>query len=277
MNRFFKTVIFVLTLAAVLIFNFALKEWPDEKRLENISNYLRKPSEMVGKYPPSLSIELLNGEIFSLSEKIGKRVIIINFFATWCGPCKKEMPEFQRFYDSNKDNIFMIAIEAGGKHKEVENFKKGLHLSFPIAVDETTSIVRSFQVESYPTTVLIGVDGRIKLYEVGMIENADIAFGIFLSTAENEISAKGGISSEDYLKALESGEKTSADRKTVKLTERGVELARRIECPECGKPISGCYHKSSREIKRKLASMSLEGKSDEEILSEIFLTSEAEQ
>ena len=63
-----------------------------------------------GNKAPNFTLEIINGKKLSLWEFAGKKPVILNFWATWCPPCKKEMPLLQKYYEKNKDNIEILAV-----------------------------------------------------------------------------------------------------------------------------------------------------------------------
>jgi peroxiredoxin len=111
---------------------------------------------------PDFTLKNLQGENISLAEQRGQ-IIVINFWASWCGPCRKEMPELQQLHDKFKD----LGVAVWGVNVEQENqagrdFLTGLDLSFPIFFDQTNKISATYQVEAMPTTVIVDRDGKVR-------------------------------------------------------------------------------------------------------------------
>jgi len=77
----------------------------------------------VGEAVPDMELETLDGETVHLSDYEGKK-IFLNFWATWCPPCRVEMPEMQEFHENNGDDVHIIAINATGTEKSVEKVKE---------------------------------------------------------------------------------------------------------------------------------------------------------
>ena len=171
-------ILILIFLAALVFLHLGMKRQPEKIKMEQFSDSVRTPQKWQGKIAPDFNLTLLDGERFRLSEHIGKKIIILNFFATWCGPCKEEMPELNRFSLANAGKpILLIGIDDNEKRSVVEEFIGKYGVTFPVGIDTSNEIQRSYGVRSFPTTVLIGLDGSIQLYELGAISNADIAFG----------------------------------------------------------------------------------------------------
>lgn len=118
----------------------------------------------VGDIAPDFTAELAGGGSFVLSEKSDK-VILINFWATWCGPCVGEMPAFQKLYDEYGDSLALIAIDRAEDRKTVDKFIADNGYTFPIAYDENKKICEKYPAQGIPYTVIVAPDGKIsKIY-----------------------------------------------------------------------------------------------------------------
>ncbi|GKV65831.1 MULTISPECIES: redoxin domain-containing protein [unclassified Sporosarcina] len=124
---------------------------------------------------PDFTLETLAGETVTLSELKGKKVIL-NFWATWCPPCKAEMPHMESFYSklTEEDQVELIAVNVTESEKlgisEVENFVESYKLSFPIPLDETAQVTHTYGVFSMPTTFMIDTKGRIAQKVIGPLD-----------------------------------------------------------------------------------------------------------
>jgi peroxiredoxin len=123
----------------------------------------------VGMDAPDFKCRTVTGEDFSLSEEKGK-VILINFFATWCRPCLFELPRLEKnIFLKYKDREDFRLIVIGRDHNatELENFKKKFGLSLPIAPDPKREIYGKYAEETIPRSFIVGKDGKIKLVSEG--------------------------------------------------------------------------------------------------------------
>ncbi len=121
-------------------------------------------------YPaPELSLSDLQGNPVSLSDYRGQTVLVNNW-ATWCPPCKEEMPELQAFYAAHKDSNFtIIAIEAGEPVNEVSDFVRRYGLTFLVWTDPTLKATAAFRDPGLPSSYVIDASGRVRLAWAGAI------------------------------------------------------------------------------------------------------------
>lgn len=117
-----------------------------------------------GDTAPDFELPLLNGDTVKLSDLKGKKVLI-NFWATWCPPCKEEMPELERFYEEHGDEITIIAINATGSERNeeaVHDFIEEYGYTFPVAIDNNNETTDTYMAMTIPTSYFIGSDGIIQ-------------------------------------------------------------------------------------------------------------------
>jgi peroxiredoxin len=116
---------------------------------------------------PAFSSRTVDGNSMDSNSLRGK-VVLVNFWATWCGPCKEEMPALQRLKETFRPDEFeLVAITTDQQRTEIQAFVKDLRLEFPILLDETKDISGAFGVRGLPTTVVIDQQGRLRGRAVG--------------------------------------------------------------------------------------------------------------
>ena len=109
-------------------------------------------------------------ETQSLSALKGK-VVFVNFWATWCGPCRSEMPSMEALYSRYKDRGFeILAVNSGEKEPEVLAFMRSNSLTFPTTLDEDGRVSRTYGIQAIPTTFILDREGKIILRMVGSID-----------------------------------------------------------------------------------------------------------
>jgi peroxiredoxin len=116
-----------------------------------------------GNVPPDFELMTLDGEKMSLSSLEGKKVIL-NFWATWCPPCRKEMPDMQKIHDDYEGEVVVAAVNLTSSEKNIDSVKHfvdELGLTFPVLLDEDGKINKQFEVLSYPTSYIVNEDGVI--------------------------------------------------------------------------------------------------------------------
>lgn len=120
----------------------------------------------VGYEAPNFELKTLTGEAVKLSDYRGKTVML-NFWASWCPPCRVEMPHMETYYQANKDedNIEILAVNMTtlerGSQDKVGEFVDKHGLTFPILMDKDGDILDLYKVMVYPTTYIINPDGVI--------------------------------------------------------------------------------------------------------------------
>lgn len=131
-----------------------------------------------GEVLPPLSFEDLNGNQVSLSDLRGK-VILVNNFATWCAPCRAEMPELQAFYDQHKERGFtVVAIESGEPADEVARFVKEFGITFPVLLDPQGKALDTFNMFALPNSILVDREGKIRQTWVGAVDQSILEAGV---------------------------------------------------------------------------------------------------
>ena len=124
-----------------------------------------------GNLARDFTLETPEGRPVSLSDYRGQ-VVLINFWATWCPPCRAEIPGFETVYQANKDKGFMVLginVEEGAQ--QVEDFLASTGVSFPILLDENGEVMKEYRALGLPMSVLLTPDGIIHTRHVGFLSD----------------------------------------------------------------------------------------------------------
>ena len=130
------------------------------------------------KDAPDFKLTTLDGKDITLADFEGK-VVFLNFWATWCPPCRQEIPDFMKAYDNLKeDGLVILGVAVSDKENTVKSYVEKNKMNYPIAMGDT-KIVRDYEPgNAIPTTIVIGRDGKIHHKQVGIMDLAQVE-GIF--------------------------------------------------------------------------------------------------
>ncbi|MFC0014450.1 MULTISPECIES: TlpA disulfide reductase family protein [Allobacillus] len=161
----------IITLSGVIIFNILEDNKSNQNDPEDGMMYIQ-PEGMevdttdieVGDVPPNFQLKTLDGQTKQLQDFKGKKVFV-NFWATWCPPCRKEMPHMQEIQDKY-ENVEIVAVNALHSETSVEKvreFVEERELTFPILLDESGEVTLRYQAMSMPVTYFVNSEGVIQL------------------------------------------------------------------------------------------------------------------
>lgn len=145
---------------------------PPEGVTEKTAQQPGKPADphaaMLGKTAPAVELGLLGGANFSLADHKDRDVVILEFWATWCGPCRQAMPLLSEVANAYADkNVVLYAINLKESPEQVQRFVDQMKFMYPVALDKTGSVQAHYLASSIPQTVLIGKDGTIQAIHRG--------------------------------------------------------------------------------------------------------------
>ncbi len=181
----------VLFVGAGLLYN-NLKDKPMDEQpnsstntSQQANNNSAKPSqnttEPKKQLAPDFTVTDINGQKHKLSDFRGKKVFL-NFWATWCGPCKMEMPEFQKAYEKYKDEIefVVVNVDGGGESSvpKASKFVQDNGYTFPVYYDTLNEGAIAYGVSSIPATYFIDEEGYFVAYQIGALNEATLQKGI---------------------------------------------------------------------------------------------------
>lgn len=118
----------------------------------------------VGELAPEYSANTLGGETVQLSDFKGEKTVLVNIWATWCQPCREEMPQLQKLYEQYKDDgllVLGISVDSSGQERRIQQLVESAGVTFPILRDPEKRVVRTFETIGTPQTLLIDKNGEL--------------------------------------------------------------------------------------------------------------------
>ena len=126
--------------------------------------------EWKGGATPALALEDVDGKLHRLADYKGK-VVLINFWATWCAPCREEMPSMQALGESLQGKPFaVLAINVGEGPRAARDFAEKMALRFPILLDRDMNATRAWSARVLPASYVIAPDGKVAYSYLGAID-----------------------------------------------------------------------------------------------------------
>jgi peroxiredoxin len=151
--------VLILTLMAIAMF-VSLDNKKEEPAKDASAQILE-----AGVKAPDFELKTLKGDTVKLSELKGKKVML-NFWATWCAPCKKEMPDMQKLHEEASEDLVILAVNIDPQ-LDVQGFIDENGITFPILLDEEDKVNQQYQVVSIPTSFFIDSNGVIQEKFIG--------------------------------------------------------------------------------------------------------------
>ncbi|WP_117169463.1 peroxiredoxin family protein [Paraliobacillus sediminis] len=167
-----KKVIVIAVLVGM--FGYAIFDLLKDGKEKNLSTIENETSDAkigieVDNIAPDFQLETLDGETVKLSDYRGQRVML-NFWATWCPPCRAEMPDMEAFYQANDVAIVAVNLtETEANLTDVNDFKEDFNLSFPIFLDEKNEVATTYQIRPIPSSYMIDSKGIIRYKALGAL------------------------------------------------------------------------------------------------------------
>lgn len=164
-----------IVIGSVLFFGLpARAEAPQPEVLATQPPRISVPGLEIGSPAPLFDLLRPEGDSVRLADQLGQ-VVLLNFWATWCGPCRTEMPLIQEAYDTFKDREFVaLGVNFDEPAEAVSAFAEELQVTFPLLLDPGGEVQRQYLIRGYPTTVILDREGRIQVYHIGSLTKSQL-------------------------------------------------------------------------------------------------------
>lgn len=168
---------FLIGIGLISFVNLSSRRTSGSSEVQSGSAPSRQSTVAAGKLAANFTLKDLNGAPISLASLRGK-VVFLNIWATWCAPCREEMPSIESLYNAFKANndFVVLAVSQDTDGGSVRPFVQQNHLQFRVLLDPGNEVGERYDVSGIPETFIIGRDGRIVAHHVGPYDwaNADI-------------------------------------------------------------------------------------------------------
>jgi len=136
---------------------------------------------------PVLDLIDLQGQRWS-SERLKGRAVVLNFWATWCPPCKEEMPSLQTLHEIGGGDPVVIGVNVRETASHVRRYVQATGIQFPVVLDPQAELAKRYGVTAFPTTLLMAPDGRVRWRVLGEVDWSGAEAGRWIA----ELSASAG-------------------------------------------------------------------------------------
>ncbi|MGL5259824.1 MAG: TlpA family protein disulfide reductase [Lachnospiraceae bacterium] len=177
----------IITLSTILYNNLSAQYTPDNLMVKTVeesqtnTDNVEVESEPEAILAPDFVMEDSEGNTVNFSDLIGKP-IVLNFWASWCPPCKAEMPDFETAYQEMGEDVVFIMLNATDGSRETKELAQAFieeqGFSFPVYFDTSMDASYTYGISSLPTTLFIDKDGYLITGSIGMISKESLQKGI---------------------------------------------------------------------------------------------------
>ena len=150
-------VLIVIIAAVVIIQNPFKKSETITGELQNNEN----TGLDIDNLAPDFILKSLNGNNVQLSSFRGKKAVVVNFWATWCPPCREEMPAFEDMFVNNKDKLDILGVNLQESERAINNFLLEIPVTYPLLLDPDKEVKELYNVFTQPVTYFIDKEGMI--------------------------------------------------------------------------------------------------------------------
>jgi peroxiredoxin len=163
-----------VVLGAVIFFGVPTQAVEPPAEVELQPAPVNEPGLLLGSQAPDFELSRAAGGSVRLSDFRGQ-VVLLNFWATWCLPCRSEMPLIQQTYDNLGGQGFVaLGVDFDEPAEVVIAFSEELRIDFPLLLDPGGEVQRLYRVIGYPTSVILDREGRISAYHIGILAKSQL-------------------------------------------------------------------------------------------------------
>ena len=167
----------IIALIAIALTNFVKSKIEEGQKIETSSTQVSaaKGSGLgINQTAPDFTLKTLDDKEVKLSDYRGK-IVILNFWATWCPPCKEEIPQMEKYYktQAKDEGVEILAVNLTNSDKDkgyIRDFVKSHEMTFPVLLDENGEVQKQYEIMTIPTTFFIDKNGKIQKKTIGPMD-----------------------------------------------------------------------------------------------------------
>ena len=170
MKRYWKPLVLILVIGSIVAILFL--DYRDQLgKVENVSSAANEILDLpvgtaIGELAPDFTATTLDGVTIRLSEQRGK-VVLVNAFATWCGPCLAETPHLVEIYHTNSDELTIVGLNMQENESVVSAYRDQFEITYPLVLDPDGSLTEIYKPIGLPTSWFIDPDGIVRYVHAG--------------------------------------------------------------------------------------------------------------
>lgn len=158
-----NALIFIVAIVIAGAAGFGLQQYLAEDTISDID----KNNSIIGQTRPEFAMMDIDGNIRNIKDWDGQ-VVLLNFWATWCPPCRAEMPSMQRAWEQlEKEGILMLGINVGEDEDTIFQFTANYPVEFPLLMDQDSRVINQWPVRGLPTTFVVSPEGKTTYRAIG--------------------------------------------------------------------------------------------------------------
>ncbi|HXJ92215.1 MAG TPA: TlpA disulfide reductase family protein [Terriglobia bacterium] len=159
-----------LLLALAFIVFIGVSGWITERAKQlDLPSDVGTDSELIGSPAPDFTLKALDGREVKLSDYRGKETVVVAFWASWCGPCRMEMPSLQSFYEQHRGKgVEVLALSIDDDPSLAQKYAEQSHLPFPVLIDNNQDAASQYHVEGIPVIFVVDPTGKVRFALEGL-------------------------------------------------------------------------------------------------------------
>jgi len=171
-----KNVILIAILLIIMVAVFVIQN-PFSERQEGIDVFLLDTENTglnIGNRAPDFALKDVNGNVVQLSDSFGNKVVVINFWATWCPPCREEFVAFEKIFQEHESQLDILGVNLQENKEAVDRFLEEIPVSFTLLLDPNAEVIQKYNVFTQPITYFLDRDGLIVDKKFGPLTEQEI-------------------------------------------------------------------------------------------------------